>query len=355
MGEKQLDFFLGSLSPCGFRSYFAGALPPLESGTAVLLKGGPGCGKSTLLKRAAQALERRGETVHRIHCAADPDSLDGVLCPGRGLAILDATPPHALEARLPAAFEQVLSLDAALDSAALRPARAHLAQLCSQYDLLTERATRYIAAAGSLALDTLRTAACCTDTAKAARFAGALARRYLPLRERPAQEAVRLLSAVTPAGITVYTDTVSALASAVVVLDDTYGAAGQALMAALRREGLARGHDCITCLDPLVPDRIAHLLFPSSSVAFVTASPLCSLQFSGQRTIHASRFTNPDGLRLRRTRLRFNQKAARELLEQAGALLSEAAAVHHRIEAVYTAALDVSVLERLTGSLLASL
>ena len=355
MGEKQLDFFLGSLSPCGFRSYFAGALPPLESGTAVLLKGGPGCGKSTLLKRAAQALERRGETVHRIHCAADPDSLDGVLCPGRGLAILDATPPHALEARLPAAFEQVLSLDAALDSAALRPARAHLAQLCSQYDLLTERATRYIAAAGSLALDSLRTAACCTDTAKAARFAGALVRRYLPPQDAPGEEQRRLLSAVTPAGLTVYAETVARLADTVITLDDPWGAAGQALLAALRSEALARGHQVITCPDPLAPDAIDHLLFPTLGLAFVTDSPRCPMAFTGQRTIHAARFTNPEGLRLRRARLRFNQKAGRELLAQAGALLAEADAVHRQMEAIYADALDPAALDRIAGRLLAAL
>lgn len=355
MGEKQLDFFLGCLSPCGFRGHFSAALPPLASGTAILLKGGPGCGKSTLLLQAAQALEAAGETVHRIHCAADPDSLDGVICPGRALAILDATPPHALEPQLPAAFEQVVPLDTALRTAALRPARAQLAELRGRRQRLYERATRYVSAAGSLALDTLRTAACCTDTAKAARFAGSLARRYLPPQPGPAQEQVRLLSAVTPAGLTVYGDTVARLADTAVVLDDPWGAAGKALMAALREEALARGHTFITCPSPLSPGVIDHLLFPGLRLAFVTAGPLCPLRLPGQRNIHSARFMNRDGIRLRRARLRFNAKATRDLLAQAAALLAQAGQEHARMEALYGAALDTARLERLTQEVLGQL
>ena len=162
MHETKLDFFLGSLSPSGFCSYFRKALPSLTDGTAILLKGGPGCGKSTLLHKTADVLARQGETLHIIHCAADPDSLDAVLCPARALAAVDATPPHALEPEYPAAYEQVLCLYDALDAEALQDQRQRLAQLSAQYRLSTERATRYITAAGSLVQDSLRVAQCCT-------------------------------------------------------------------------------------------------------------------------------------------------------------------------------------------------
>ena len=44
-----------------------------------LIKSGPGCGKSTLMKRLAIKAEQKGEPIQRIHCASDPDSLDGVI------------------------------------------------------------------------------------------------------------------------------------------------------------------------------------------------------------------------------------------------------------------------------------
>ena len=36
---------------------------------------------------------------------------------------------------------------------------------------------------------------------------------------------------------------------------------------------LASGHDVIVCPSPLFPDRMEHLLIPSLSLAFVSASP----------------------------------------------------------------------------------
>lgn len=95
MNQHRLDFFLGSLSPVGFAGYFSQVQQNPKDQTVVLLKSGPGCGKSTLLRRVANRLLELGETVELIHCASDPESLDGVICEARHIAILDATPPHA--------------------------------------------------------------------------------------------------------------------------------------------------------------------------------------------------------------------------------------------------------------------
>ena len=70
----QADFFLGCLSPTGFRGYFHELAR--QPGLALwLIKAGPGCGKSTLMKQLAA---RGRGVVERIHCSSDPDSLDAV-------------------------------------------------------------------------------------------------------------------------------------------------------------------------------------------------------------------------------------------------------------------------------------
>ena len=76
--SDSVDFFLGTTTPAGFKGYFE----PLrrEPGMQMyLIKSGPGCGKSTLMKRLAQAAEQQGQPIEKIHCASDPDSLDGVV------------------------------------------------------------------------------------------------------------------------------------------------------------------------------------------------------------------------------------------------------------------------------------
>ena len=74
--SDSVDFFLGTTTPAGFKGYFE----PLrrEPGMQMyLIKSGPGCGKSTLMKHLAQAAEQQGQRIEKIHCASDPDSLDG--------------------------------------------------------------------------------------------------------------------------------------------------------------------------------------------------------------------------------------------------------------------------------------
>ena len=114
-GTIPLIFFLGATTPAGFKGYFE----PLrrEPGMQMyLIKSGPGCGKSTLMKRLARAAEQNGLLTQRIHCASDPDSLDGVILPGQHRAIVDATAPHVVEPDAPGADEVVVSLYHTIDA-----------------------------------------------------------------------------------------------------------------------------------------------------------------------------------------------------------------------------------------------
>ena len=144
--HPSVDFFLGATTPAGFKGYFA----PLrrEPGMQlVLLKSGPGCGKSTLMKRLARAAQDKGEPIQRIHCASDPDSLDGVVFLRQKRAIIDATAPHVVEPEAPGADERVLSLYHTIDADALHPHKDEVTALFARNQLLRSRAARYVASA----------------------------------------------------------------------------------------------------------------------------------------------------------------------------------------------------------------
>ena len=120
--SRSPDFFLGATTPAGFKGYFE----PLrrEPGMQMLLiKSGPGCGKSTLMKHLAQAAEQQGQRIEKIHCASDPDSLDGVIFLDQKRAIIDATAPHVVEPDAPGADELVVSLYHTIDAGKLAPGR----------------------------------------------------------------------------------------------------------------------------------------------------------------------------------------------------------------------------------------
>lgn len=150
--SRSPDFFLGATTPAGFKGYFE----PLrrEPGMQMLLiKSGPGCGKSTLMKHLAQAAEQQGQRIEKIHCASDPDSLDGVIFLDQKRAIIDATAPHVVEPDAPGADELVVSLYHTIDAGKLAPHRDEVKALFARNAALRGRAARYIASAGSLMLD----------------------------------------------------------------------------------------------------------------------------------------------------------------------------------------------------------
>ena len=69
----------------------------IQQGECVVLTGESGCGKSTFMRRTTAAMEERGLESVYIHCSGDPDSLDGVIFPAIGTAIVDGTAPHGMD------------------------------------------------------------------------------------------------------------------------------------------------------------------------------------------------------------------------------------------------------------------
>ena len=94
-------FFPGGNTPHGFVNCFDDILPQYAARRVYYVKGGSGVGKSTLMRRVGERYQRQGWDVEYFNCSSDPASLDGVALPALGVALMDATPPHLMEPRLP--------------------------------------------------------------------------------------------------------------------------------------------------------------------------------------------------------------------------------------------------------------
>ena len=101
-------YYLGSNTYKGFYGLYEEAIAPLDR--VFLLKGGPGTGKSSLMKKVMKEGLNRGYSVECWHCSGDPNSLDGVLIKDLGVAVIDATAPHAVEPKIPVAKEVIINL-----------------------------------------------------------------------------------------------------------------------------------------------------------------------------------------------------------------------------------------------------
>ena len=113
---------------------------------------------------------------------------------------------------------------------------------------------------------------------------------------------------------------------------DDYGAVSRLLLELIRAEALTRGYHIITCPCAMHPeDKIDHILIPELKLAFLTDNRWHPVHLPS---------VDRENLSACRARLRFNERAAAELLEQASALMAQAKSCHDELETYYRAAVD---------------
>ena len=87
-------------------------------------------------------------------------------------------------------------------------------------------------------------------------------------------------------------------------------------------------------------DQIDHIFIPALRLAFLTDNLWHPIQLPGVQAVRCTRFVDRENLSACRARLRFNERAAAELLEQASALMAQAKSCHDELETYYRAAVD---------------
>jgi hypothetical protein len=349
-------FFMSANTPSGFVSQFDKLYTATAGWRAYILKGAPGAA-STLLSSAGAQLESAGIDIEYIHCVSDPGSVSALSLPQRKLCIVDGMPPHCIKVEFPGIVEEEVVLFTP-DSETLMAERARILQFAARAASLYDRVYRFISAAVSLKNDTYRIAAECLDTEAVEKYANGLAKRLFSPRINAAggsatSETERFLSGLTANGVTFFYNAVATAYGRVFVLEDEYGV-GRLLISLLREKALASGHGVINCKCPVTgcPE---HLLIPSLSIAFVTSNSFHRAEGRVCRHINIKRFLDCDSLRLKKARIGFNRRTARELYDQAISLLVEAKADDDIVRECYGPAIDLKEGQKKLDALVANI
>ena len=242
------DYFLGGNTAMGFYSLYGG-FPPHADAFVHILKGGPGTGKSTLLRAIAREADRRGMEVERVLCSGDPDSLDGVYLPARGLAWVDGTAPHVIEPELFGANGDYVNLGAFFSAPFSSVEKKELRTLQTAYKACYRRAYALLAECPRDSETTQR----CSDEQLRDILAA------LPMQEKPGHRTRRFASAITCKGL---------LHLPLASEDYTVLRAPAVALPAAAEEAQRRGWDVILCPSPLFPDVVEALLLPEKKLAF---------------------------------------------------------------------------------------
>ena len=342
------DTFLGADTPHGFVSLFDELHDPYREQRLFIIKGGPGSGKSTFMRRIAADAVSRGLSVERVHCASDPDSLDGLLIPALSASFCDGTAPHVVEPKFPGVTETLVDLGRFWNTRRLFQNGDAVRALTLECAIYHRRCTRFLQAAGALQEDVRRAVADDVDEEKLFGYALRFCQRELPRQHgaAPGRRLTRYLSGITPQGNLFFGDTVAALANRVIAVEDETGVVAGKLIEQIGERALAVGYDAVFCRCPMQPNGDSeHLILPQASLALVTKKRLHAYDISADRTVHARRFFKNDVLTQKKTRLSFDKRLMQSLLEESILQKKKAKTAHDKLERLYMDAMDFDALQ----------
>ncbi|MBC7335438.1 MAG: hypothetical protein H5U01_04085 [Clostridia bacterium] len=265
--------FPGGNTAYGFYSFYDQVIDP-EARRIFILKGGPGVGKSTFLRILGEDLLARGYDVEFLCCSSDNGSLDGVLIPALGVALMDGTAPHVIDPRWPGAVDEIIYLGDYWDEAGLRSHREAIVKLgrtiaqffasayryLAQAKLLQEESESYYTASGALPPSALHRAEreLTEGVFQGRNHHGSASSRHL------------FASAITPDGCVHHFATVFGASTQRFIIRGGSKAARSRLVERVYHEALNRGYAVEAFHCGLIPDYLEHLFLPDLGAAVIT-------------------------------------------------------------------------------------
>ena len=350
---KTICTFLGANTPKGFVSFFDELYNPYSENRAYIIKGGPGTGKSTLMKKVGKAAEKKGLDVEYVFCSSDPKSLDGIIIPQKGLCFADGTSPHTVEPKFPGVCENIINTGDFWDKDALFKKGDEIRTLTLENSLHHRCSSRYLAAAGKLSEENMRTMAPYVNTEKIFSYVNRFVKRELPqIKKEPGRKSRRFISAVTPFGKIFADSTVTSLCSRVIAVEDEYSAVSPLLIDSVGELAVKRGYDVIFCYCPMKPfGECEHIIIPEANLALVSHKSTHASSLLYDRVIHSRRFLS-EGAEKNKKRLVFNKKLQHELFMQSISCLKNAKETHDRLEKIYAENMDYNLLGEYTQKII---
>ena len=350
MNKNTVKYFLASNSAEGFISEFNSVLDAENDWKTYIIKGGPGTGKSSFMKFVTTKAVEKGERFELCPCSSDPHSLDAVILPDRKIIFLDGTAPHTVDPVFAGIGETILNFGEFWNEDFLQSYKKEIISIQKLNKAHHKTASLYIQAVGKLLTDNYKTAAACTNNEKALAFSDNICKKYIPKSDGFGNEKVRFVTGITPIGIVSYPQTLIKGSKNVIIIKDEFAAASNIIINKIKAYALQNGYDCLTYKNPFLPSLICdHLVIPALSLSIVREYKFMHFDLDARR-IHSRRFTCNKQLHLSRERIKFNNKAIKELLYSATNSLNEAKTTHDQLEKFYINAMNFEKLTKFANN-----
>ena len=333
-------YFAASNSAQGFKNYYDRVFDVRKYSKIYIIKGGPGTGKSYFMKNIAEYAEGLGFSVTYIYCSSDPDSLDGIIIEDMKIAVLDGTSPHACEASLPGAVENIVNLGDFWNTSVLSGSRKIIESLNAQKSKCFERGYRYLAAYKNVSdnMEQMITPHIKFDKIKK------FARRFVSsLDSGEGNEEYRLVNSIGMRGRFGF-DTYRESSGIYYEIND-YLETGFFLLRELYRELKCKSADMLLSPNPILCDRFDAISVLPENLTFEIGE-------SGRddvRTINMKRFIDMGEIFTLRSDYRMATRMRDNICDMATLEFEKAKKYHFTIEEIYGAAMDFEAKEQFTS------
>lgn len=330
-------FFPGANTSRGFYSLFDYILPKETATRIFCIKGGPGTGKSYLMKKVGQYFNEKGYNIEYHHCSSDSDSLDAVVIKKLKIALLDGTSPHVVDPKYPGVIDEVLNMGDCWRESGFSSYRSDIISISKDISNTFSRAYRYFAAAKSIHDDWSFYNSDTLDLSKLNLLKENLKTEILNDIKVSSLGYDRHLFATsfTPKGIITYIDTLINNYKRIYVLNGGPGTSKTNVLDYLYKESIKRGLDVEVYHDPLIPERIEHVLIPSLSIAILTSNEINQKKFVGNQ-IHMEELCDSTLLKKYSSNINQSKENFYSLLNQGLDILASEKPLHDKLEECYT-------------------
>lgn len=343
INSKERHLFPGNNTYKGFYSFYKYILSQKDANRILCMKGGPGTGKSYFMKKIGAHFLAKGYTIEYHHCSSDNNSLDAVVIKELKLAILDGTSPHMVDPIHPGAVDEVLNMGEALDMDALFLNKKEIMNVQKRISKNFRRAYYYLAAAKAVHDDWSQLNSESINVANLSTVTEALKEEILSTQKSGYGLDRHLFStAFTPNGIVTFTEELVSDFKNKFVLKGGPGLGKTEILKQVGSTAQKKGYFVEYMHDPLIPDRIEHILIPELSTCVLTTNEISKTSFTG-KIYNIEDFCRADILSLNKKEIEYCSKVFYDLLEKGLSLIADAHTIHDELETFYISAMNFDV------------
>jgi len=343
--------FPGGNTYKGFYSYYDYILGQNEAKRIMIIKGGPGVGKSSFMKKIGKYMEERGFDIEYHHCSSDNNSIDGVVIPQLGVALIDGTAPHVVDPKNPGAVDEIINLGNYWDEEMLVSNKAHILNNNSEAGRSFKRAYGYLSAAKGV-YDNLKSDINeAIDRVRVKKVIEQLIKEIygkISFGDKLGSERHLFGSAITPEGIVDYIETIINPNEIVFVLYGNYDSVQSEILKKIGKVALDKGYNVEYFHNHLIPEKVDHLVIKDIKIA-LTTKKVNSINYN---YINVDECLNKEILLKREKDILVDSRTLNELIQKAVSNISHAKKLHDEMEKYYIDNMDFEKIDELNRKII---